>query len=37
VPDSFTHGTSDQRMRWFETGLTTGEIESCDTFAAARL
>lgn len=32
VPDSFTHGTSDQRMRWFATGQKTGRIESCDTF-----
>lgn len=34
VPDSFTHGTSDQRMRWFATGQKSGQIESCDTFAA---
>ncbi|HQQ33235.1 MAG TPA: neutral zinc metallopeptidase [Methylophilus sp.] len=32
VPDSFTHGTSEQRMRWFNKGLTTGDIRKCDTF-----
>ncbi len=32
VPDSFTHGTSAQRMRWFKTGFETGSIKSCDTF-----
>lgn len=37
VPDSFTHGTSEQRMRWFLTGQTTGEIAACDTFGATRL
>lgn len=37
VPDSFTHGTSDQRMRWFDTGLRSGQIESCDTFASGDL
>ena len=37
MPDSFTHGTSDQRMRWFLTGQGSGQIETCDTFAAARL
>lgn len=35
TPDSFTHGTSDQRVRWFQTGLETGDIGACDTFAAA--
>lgn len=34
VPDSFTHGTSQQRMRWFKTGFETGSIKACDTFAA---
>ncbi len=34
VPDSFTHGTSDQRMRWFMKGLETGDIAQGDTFAA---
>lgn len=37
VPDSFTHGTSAQRQRWFMTGLKTGGIKSCDTFSAASL
>jgi predicted metalloprotease len=35
VPDSFTHGTSAQRMRWFNAGLASGDIDSCDTFNAA--
>lgn len=34
VPDSFTHGTSAQRARWFRRGLETGTIADCDTFAA---
>jgi predicted metalloprotease len=34
VPDSFTHGSSEQRVRWFRTGFERGELESCDTFAA---
>ena len=33
VPDSFTHGTSEQRMRWFRRGLETGSVEACDTFS----
>lgn len=37
VPDSFTHGTSAQRQRWFKTGLQTGSMQSCDTFTAANL
>jgi hypothetical protein len=36
-PESFTHGTSEQRMRWFETGLRTGSIDRCDTFSASNL
>ena len=32
VPDSFTHGTSAQRMKWFQTGLKSGNINDCDTF-----
>ncbi|MGE8573173.1 MULTISPECIES: neutral zinc metallopeptidase [unclassified Acinetobacter] len=35
VPDSFTHGTSEQRMKWFQTGLKSGNINSCDTFNQA--
>ena len=37
VPDAFTHGSSEQRTRWFTTGLKTGKVESCDTFNAAQL
>jgi predicted metalloprotease len=37
VPDSFTHGTSEQRARWFRRGFETGDIEQGDTFAAERL
>jgi predicted metalloprotease len=33
-PDTFTHGTSAQRVRWFKQGYTTGALEQCDTFAA---
>jgi predicted metalloprotease len=33
VPDSFTHGSSAQRTRWFSTGLKSGQISSCDTFS----
>ena len=35
--DSFTHGTSAQRVRWFETGMREGTIRGCDTFSASRL
>ena len=37
VPDSFTHGSSEQRMRWLTTGLKTGQVQACDTFRASRL
>lgn len=37
VPDSFTHGTSAQRVRWFRKGFETGDLASCDTFAAENL
>ena len=37
VPDSFTHGSSEQRQRWFETGYQQGSIAACDTFKASRL
>jgi uncharacterized protein len=37
VPDSFTHGTSEQRVRWFKRGYETGDIEQGDTFAAKKL
>ncbi len=35
VPDSFTHGTSAQRVRWFKTGFESGDFAACDTFVAA--
>jgi predicted metalloprotease len=31
-PETFTHGTSEQRMTWFNRGLQTGQIEPCNTF-----
>src|SRR5476651_1473402 len=37
VPDSFTHGSSGQRVRWFKTGLDNGDIRRCDTFNAKQL
>ncbi len=37
VPESFTHGTSAQRQKWFDTGLKTGSVKACDTFAARTL
>ncbi len=37
VPDSFTHGSSEQRQRWFNTGFRSGTVQSCNTFAAAQL
>lgn len=37
VPDSFTHGTSEQRMRWFRKGLETGDLSQGDTFSASTL
>ncbi len=37
VPESFNHGTSEQRRFWFRRGFETGRIESCDTFKAKRL
>jgi uncharacterized protein len=36
VPDAFTHGSSEQRTRWFMTGLRSGQVSSCDTFQATR-
>ena len=37
VPESFTHGSSEQRVRWFKRGLDSGRVQDCDTFAAASL
>ena len=37
MPDSFTHGTSEQRQRWLHRGIETGSFKACDTFAAADL
>jgi predicted metalloprotease len=34
VPDSFTHGSSEQRVRWFMTGMKGGDVRQCDTFSA---
>jgi predicted metalloprotease len=36
-PESFTHGTSAQRVRWFKRGLKSGSLDACDTFAAPEL
>ena len=35
TPDSFTHGTSEQRVQWFSRGLDSGNVQSCDTFSGA--
>ncbi|MET0224993.1 MAG: neutral zinc metallopeptidase [Dokdonella sp.] len=37
VPDSFTHGTSAERVRWFRSGFSSGDLKNCDTFSAAQL
>lgn len=34
MPEKFTHGTSAQRVQWFQQGLTTGRVDACNTFAA---
>jgi predicted metalloprotease len=36
VPDSFTHGSAEQRKRWFTTGFQQGKVSACNTFAADR-
>jgi hypothetical protein len=37
VPESFTHGSSEQRMRWFQKGLQGGQVSGCNTFEARTL
>ena len=37
TPDSFTHGTSEQRVQWFSTGIQTGDVNQCNTFETKRL
>lgn len=37
VPDSFTHGTSAQRVRWFKRGIDSGQVSACNTFEARQL
>ncbi|HEX8429768.1 MAG TPA: neutral zinc metallopeptidase [Longimicrobium sp.] len=37
VPESFTHGSSEQRMRWFRRGFDNGDVRQCDTFATQQL
>ncbi|MFL6711037.1 MAG: neutral zinc metallopeptidase [Massilia sp.] len=37
VPDSFTHGTSAQRVRWFSRGIESGQLKQCDTFSGTAL
>lgn len=37
VPDSFTHGSADQRVRWFKRGMESGDVNQCNTFKAGKL
>ena len=37
TPDSFTHGSSEQRVRWFRKGIETGDLKACDTFSAEQV
>jgi predicted metalloprotease len=37
VPESFTHGSSEQRVRWFRRGLDAGDLKACDSFGATQL
>jgi predicted metalloprotease len=36
-PESWTHGSAEQRMRWFTTGMDQGTLRACDTFSASTL
>jgi len=37
VPESFTHGSSEQRVRWFKRGIEGGRVTDCNTFATRSL
>jgi predicted metalloprotease len=37
VPDSFTHGSSEQRSRWFRTGWQSGKLAACNTFESGSI
>jgi predicted metalloprotease len=37
VPETFSHGSAEQRMRWFRNGLENGRLSACDTFNAKAL
>ncbi len=37
IPETFTHGSSEQRQQWFRRGLDTGRVEACDTFNSSRI
>jgi predicted metalloprotease len=37
VPESFTHGTSQQRVGWFQRGMAHGRVQDCNTFEARQL
>jgi len=37
VPEGFTHGSAEQRVRWFRRGLESGDLKQCDTFSAGQV
>jgi predicted metalloprotease len=37
VPDAFTHGSSAQRVKWFQRGFQSGQVKACDTFSPAQV